>query len=163
MGQPGCDTTRIRTDRSPLAYARSGLDPQSTLMPASSSLLRRRMILLPSCFLPSCLNAHNRLLPLPPTVHHRPFADGGAAYLCHHRQTIPEQRQTLLFSATLPAQLAQFARAGLREPTLIRLDVDTKVSEQLSLAFFTVRAADKNAALLYLLREVRGRGRGGGG
>lgn len=39
--------------------------------------------------------------------------------------------QTLLFSATLPKMVAQFARAGLREPELVRLDVDTKVSDKL--------------------------------
>lgn len=48
-------------------------------------------------------------------------------------------RQTLLFSATMPAALAEFARAGLRNPELIRLDADTKVSPDLGLAFFTVR------------------------
>jgi ATP-dependent RNA helicase DDX54/DBP10 len=48
-------------------------------------------------------------------------------------------RQTLLFSATLPTALAEFARAGLREPHFIRLDADSKLSPDLSLAFFTVR------------------------
>lgn len=36
----------------------------------------------------------------------------------------------------------------------MRLDADTKISPDLALAFFTVRADDKPAALLYLLREV---------
>ena len=44
---------------------------------------------------------------------------------------LPESRQTVLFSATLPKLLVEFARAGLQDPTLIRLDVDTKLSEQL--------------------------------
>lgn len=51
-----------------------------------------------------------------------------------------ESRQTLLFSATLPGQLAEFARAGLKDPQLIRLDTETKISPDLSLAFFTVKA-----------------------
>jgi len=34
---------------------------------------------------------------------------------------LPETRQTLLFSATLPKVLVQFARAGLSDPVLIRL------------------------------------------
>jgi len=34
---------------------------------------------------------------------------------------LPENRQTLLFSATLPKVLVQFARAGLSDPVLIRL------------------------------------------
>ena len=33
---------------------------------------------------------------------------------------LPVKRQTLLFSATLPKQLVEFAAAGLNEPTLIR-------------------------------------------
>jgi hypothetical protein len=40
-------------------------------------------------------------------------------------------RQTLLFSATLPKLLVDFAKAGLQEPTLVRLDVDTKISKDL--------------------------------
>lgn len=33
---------------------------------------------------------------------------------------LPEARQTLLFSATLPKVLVEFARAGLSDPVLIR-------------------------------------------
>jgi ATP-dependent RNA helicase DDX54/DBP10 len=44
---------------------------------------------------------------------------------------LPETRQTLLFSATLPKLLVEFAKAGLHDPTLIRLDVDSKLSDQL--------------------------------
>lgn len=44
---------------------------------------------------------------------------------------LAESRQTLLFSATLPKLLVEFAKAGLHDPTLIRLDVDAKLSEQL--------------------------------
>lgn len=44
---------------------------------------------------------------------------------------LPPGRQTLLFSATLPKLLVDFAKAGLSTPTLVRLDVETKLSEQL--------------------------------
>ncbi|XP_058014592.1 ATP-dependent RNA helicase DDX54 [Ahaetulla prasina] len=67
---------------------------------------------------------------------------------------LPDGRQTLLFSATLPKLLVEFAQAGLTEPVLIRLDVESKLSEQLKLSFFHVRADDKPALLLYLLRTV---------
>ncbi|XP_078584586.1 ATP-dependent RNA helicase DDX54-like [Branchiostoma floridae x Branchiostoma japonicum] len=67
---------------------------------------------------------------------------------------LPEARQTLLFSATLPKLLVQFAQAGLNDPTLIRLDVDTKISEQLKMSFLAMRDADKPAVLLHLLRTV---------
>ena len=44
---------------------------------------------------------------------------------------LPASRQTLLFSATLPKLLVDFAKAGLENPALIRLDVDTKISKDL--------------------------------
>ncbi|XP_074656567.1 ATP-dependent RNA helicase DDX54-like [Tubulanus polymorphus] len=67
---------------------------------------------------------------------------------------LPETRQTLLFSATLPKLLVEFAKAGLHDPTLIRLDVDTKLSENLKLSFFQCRAVDKTALLIHLLKQV---------
>ncbi|KAF9118912.1 ATP-dependent RNA helicase dbp10, partial [Mortierella sp. 14UC] len=63
-------------------------------------------------------------------------------------------RQTLLFSATLPKLLVDFAKAGLQEPTLVRLDVDTKISKDLEMAFFSIKQQDKEAALLTVLRNV---------
>ncbi|KAF9376807.1 ATP-dependent RNA helicase dbp10, partial [Podila verticillata] len=63
-------------------------------------------------------------------------------------------RQTLLFSATLPKLLVDFAKAGLQEPTLVRLDVDTKISKDLEMAFFSIKQQDKEAALLTVLRHV---------
>jgi len=64
-----------------------------------------------------------------------------------------EARQTLLFSATLPSQLADFASAGLRSPAVVRLDAAGQLPEALRLRFFAVRPADKCAALLHLLRD----------
>ncbi|XP_067911214.1 ATP-dependent RNA helicase DDX54 [Heterodontus francisci] len=84
----------------------------------------------------------------------RLFEMGFAEHLQEIIQRLPDSRQTLLFSATLPKQLVEFARAGLTEPVLIRLDVDTKLNDQLQLAFFHVRADDKAAVLLHLLRNI---------
>ncbi|XP_029427665.1 ATP-dependent RNA helicase DDX54 [Rhinatrema bivittatum] len=84
----------------------------------------------------------------------RLFEMGFAEQLQEIISRLPESRQTLLFSATLPKLLVEFARAGLTEPVLIRLDVDTKLSDQLKLAFFHLRADDKPAVLLHLLRSV---------
>lgn len=66
----------------------------------------------------------------------------------------PETRQTMLFSATLPQQLVEFAKAGLKSPELIRLNVDSSLNESLKLAFFKVRSEEKIPGLLYLLTEV---------
>ena len=62
---------------------------------------------------------------------YRLFEMGFAEQLQEILNRLPETRQTLLFSATLPKLLVEFAKAGLHDPTLIRLDVDTKISSQL--------------------------------
>merc|ERR1712223_867822 len=67
---------------------------------------------------------------------------------------LPETRQTVLFSATLPKLLVEFAKAGLTEPTLIRLDVETKIPETLQLGFFYTRMEAKPALLLHLLNHI---------
>lgn len=84
----------------------------------------------------------------------RLFEMGFAEQLQEILARLPGSHQTVLFSATLPKLLVEFARAGLTEPTLIRLDVESKLSEQLKLAFFHVRGDDKPAVLLHLLRSV---------
>lgn len=69
-------------------------------------------------------------------------------------QRLPSTRQTILFSATLPKSLLEFAKAGLQEPKLVRLDTESKISPDLKMAFFSIKQAEKDACLLYLLRDV---------
>lgn len=71
-------------------------------------------------------------------------------------QRLPSTRQTLLFSATLPKSLVEFAKAGLRDPKLVRLDAESKISTDLKMAFFSVKQAEKDACLLALIRDVIG-------
>ncbi|SCU94051.1 LAME_0F05908g1_1 [Lachancea meyersii CBS 8951] len=66
----------------------------------------------------------------------------------------PSNRQTLLFSATLPASLVSFAKAGLTNPVLVRLDAETKVSENLEMLYLSSKNEEREANLLYLLQEV---------
>ncbi|KAI9367450.1 ATP-dependent RNA helicase dbp10 [Aspergillus egyptiacus] len=84
----------------------------------------------------------------------RLFEMGFAAQLTEILHGLPSTRQTLLFSATLPKSLVEFARAGLQDPTLVRLDVESKISPDLQNAFFSVKTAEKEGALLYILHEV---------
>lgn len=84
----------------------------------------------------------------------RLFEMGFAEQLNSIIKQCPEDRQTLLFSATMPKQLIQFTRAGLRDPQLIRLESDNKMSDELRMAFFCVRSNEKMAALLYLVRTI---------
>uniref|UniRef100_A0A2P2JPG4 RNA helicase n=2 Tax=Rhizophora mucronata TaxID=61149 RepID=A0A2P2JPG4_RHIMU len=81
------------------------------------------------------------------------FGMGFAEQLHKILAQLSENRQTLLFSATMPSALAEFATAGLRDPHIVRLDVETKISPDLKLTFFTLRQEEKHAALLYLIRE----------
>ena len=84
------------------------------------------------------------------------FGMGFAEQLHQILGQLSENRQTLLFSATLPSALAEFAKAGLRDPQLVRLDLETKISPDLKVCFFTLRQEEKHAALLYLVREQIG-------
>ncbi|KAG2583842.1 DEAD-box ATP-dependent RNA helicase 29-like [Panicum virgatum] len=81
------------------------------------------------------------------------FSMGFAKHLHDILKKLSDTRQTLLFSATLPKALADFAKAGLRDPQIVRLDLDKKISPELKLVFFTLRQEEKLAALLYLVRE----------
>lgn len=84
----------------------------------------------------------------------RLFEMGFGAQLAEILHALPLSRQTLLFSATLPASLVEFARAGLQDPSLVRLDAETKVSPKLESAFFGVKSAEKEAALLHILHDI---------
>ena len=84
----------------------------------------------------------------------RLFEMGFAAQLGEILHALPTNRQTLLFSATLPKSLVEFARAGLQEPKLIRLDAESKISPNLESAFFSVKSADRDGALLLVLDKV---------
>uniref|UniRef100_A0A0M3J4C5 RNA helicase n=1 Tax=Anisakis simplex TaxID=6269 RepID=A0A0M3J4C5_ANISI len=84
----------------------------------------------------------------------RLFEMGFAEQLHEIIKKLPENRQTLLFSATLPKMLVDFAKAGLTDPVLVRLDVDEKISDKLSMVFVVCRSDDKMAALLNLVRML---------
>ncbi len=62
-------------------------------------------------------------------------------------------RQTLLFSATMPTAVAEFTRAGLKDPEIIRLDAENKISDKLEMAFIRCRDDEKDAALLFLVKH----------
>ncbi|KAF2772719.1 DEAD-domain-containing protein [Teratosphaeria nubilosa] len=84
----------------------------------------------------------------------RLFEMGFAAQLHEIMYSLPSSRQTLLFSATLPKSLVEFARAGLQDPKLVRLDTESKIAPGLESAFFTVKRAEKEGALLHILQNV---------
>lgn len=68
--------------------------------------------------------------------------------------SLPAHRQTLLFSATLPEILSEFAQAELKDPRFVRLDAESKIPPGLESAFFTVKRSEKEGALLHILQDV---------
>ncbi|XP_018562547.1 ATP-dependent RNA helicase DDX54 [Anoplophora glabripennis] len=83
----------------------------------------------------------------------RLFEMGLGEQLTEIVQKLPDTRQTVLFSATLPKVLVEFAKAGLSDPVLLRLDVESKLPTELQCWYLTVRAEEKLAALLVLLKS----------
>lgn len=84
----------------------------------------------------------------------RLFEMGFSSQLTEILHSLPQTRQTLLFSATLPKSLVEFARAGLQEPNLVRLDAESKISPDLQGAFFSMKSAEKEGSLLHILSDV---------
>ena len=84
----------------------------------------------------------------------RLFEMGFAPQLAQLLAALPRERQALLFSATMPSALAEFAAAGLRDPEVVRLDAEARLAPGLRMAFYSVRSNDKPAALRWLLREA---------
>ncbi|EPS36075.1 hypothetical protein H072_10498 [Dactylellina haptotyla CBS 200.50] len=84
----------------------------------------------------------------------RLFEMGFAAQLGEILHALPANRQTTLFSATLPKSLVEFAKAGLHDPSLVRLDADSKISTELESVFFTVKTEEKEGALLQILQDL---------
>lgn len=84
----------------------------------------------------------------------RLFEMGFGEQLNETIKRLPESRQTVLFSATLPKLLVDFAQAGLSDPVLIRLDVESKIPEALELRFVFSRPDERYATLLVLIKHL---------
>ncbi|KAI8454973.1 P-loop containing nucleoside triphosphate hydrolase protein [Phakopsora pachyrhizi] len=84
----------------------------------------------------------------------RLFEMGFSTQLEETLTRLPTNRQTMLFSATLPKTLVDFAKAGLQNPKLIRLDSESKISSDLQMAFLSVKPNEKEAALMVLIGDI---------
>jgi len=85
----------------------------------------------------------------------RLFEMGFALQLRQICSTMPENRQTMLFSATMPKALMEFTKTGMmHDPVVVRLDSEVQVSDELRIGFITCRSAEKDAVLLHLVRDV---------
>jgi ATP-dependent RNA helicase RhlE len=70
--------------------------------------------------------------------------------------TLPAQRQTLLFSATMPAEIMRFARAIMREPGFLQVGRRNGPARTISHAVEHVPAGEKTRWLLQFLRGEPG-------
>jgi len=68
-------------------------------------------------------------------------------------QATPKARQSLLFSATMPAEVARLAADMLRDPVRIEVSPQAMTVDKVDQRVFHVRSADKRALLTGLLRD----------
>lgn len=84
----------------------------------------------------------------------RLFEMGFGEQLNETLNRLPANKQMVMFSATLPKLLVDFARAGLSDPVLIRLDVESKLPEALTLKFIHCRPEERYSSMIVLLKYV---------
>jgi ATP-dependent RNA helicase RhlE len=70
-------------------------------------------------------------------------------------QATPKTRQSLLFSATMPAEVARLASDMLRDPVRIEVSPQAMTVDTVDQRVFHVRSADKRALLTGLLQDRR--------
>lgn len=66
---------------------------------------------------------------------------------------LPKQRQTLLFSATMPSEISSLAHSILVNPTRVEVTPVSSTAEKVKQELFFVEKADKRKLLLHLLKE----------
>ncbi len=82
------------------------------------------------------------------------FELGFAAQIKEINEAMPQEKQTVMMSATMQKELQEFAATGIREYAFLQLDKENTVSDKLILHFLVARSAEKYAALIYLLNKV---------
>ncbi|KAL7721949.1 DEAD box ATP-dependent RNA helicase [Entamoeba marina] len=81
------------------------------------------------------------------------FESGFSEQISDIMRLLPISKQILLFSATLPKSLGEFLKTSLKNPEIIRLDSEQRLSPDLENIFFHVKEIEKEANLLHLVME----------
>ena len=71
-----------------------------------------------------------------------------------HNSCSNPQRQVMMFSATLPESVQSFAKVGLNDATVVKLDQSKMLSEKLLSHCFLCRSENKIAAAIFVLNEI---------
>ena len=66
---------------------------------------------------------------------------------------LPQKRQTLLFSATMPAEIEQLAESILRDPVEVKVDPVSSTVDKIEQSLYYVSKADKPALLAKLVGQ----------
>jgi ATP-dependent RNA helicase RhlE len=69
-------------------------------------------------------------------------------------EACPVERQTLLFSATMPMQIKGLAQWALREPTEVEIGIRYSAAETVSHYFYPVAMAQREALLMAILEKT---------
>lgn len=67
---------------------------------------------------------------------------------------IPKERQTMLFSATMPASIAALAQSVLHHPVRVEVTPQVVTVERIEQSLYSVRRSEKAALLVTLLQDV---------
>jgi ATP-dependent RNA helicase RhlE len=72
-------------------------------------------------------------------------------------EALPEERQTMMFTATLPPDVERIARRHMRSPVRIQIGRRSAPAERAQQRLFKIHENDKAPLLLHLLKESDGR------
>jgi ATP-dependent RNA helicase RhlE len=86
----------------------------------------------------------------------RMFDMGFAPQIRKIMDRMPEDRQTMLFSATMPEEIERLARKYMRDPERIEVARSGTASELVEQSLYVVPKPDKIRLLKHLLKEVKG-------
>jgi ATP-dependent RNA helicase RhlE len=68
--------------------------------------------------------------------------------------SLPNRRQTLLFSATMPPEIRQFANAILSDPATVQISTASPAADRIDQSVYFVARGDKPALLARLVNEL---------
>jgi len=71
-------------------------------------------------------------------------------------QTVPKERQTMLFSATMPDEIVRIATSYMKLPVRVEIARPGKLADTVTQELFVVKKEDKNRLLEKMLDEHRG-------
>lgn len=70
-------------------------------------------------------------------------------------KALPKQKQTMLFSATMPKEISQLAASLMQSPVRVEVTPVSSTAEKIDQAVYFVPKAQKNTLLLHLLDEQK--------